>query len=676
MKLRTCIGAFFALLVLAWFGYRVGLSGDFLFDDYANLPALGATGPIDSPPAFWRYVTSGTADPTGRPLAMASFLLNAHDWPANPYPFKLTNLILHLFIGAGLFTFLRKLGRLLAADQTSNTRIDCAAALGTGFWLLHPLFVSTTLYIVQREAMLPALFTVLGLFLWLQGREAFGNRKPVVGMLLIGAGLGACTALAILSKANGALLPVLALTIEFAFLRPLQASDHSEGGRRLYRRTMAVCAGIPTVLVGCYLAWVGAEGLTHGISRPWTLGERLLTEPRILMDYLGLLWFPRPFTSGLFNDHIVISTGLLTPSSTLPAVLAVGALIGFGILARRRLPAVAAALLFFFVGQSMESSTLPLELYFEHRNYLPALLMFWPLALWLSGVPQTATPNPRPLESGKSRHSLYAKGALATALLAGLTSMTHARASLWGDTHDQALLWAALNPDSPRAQASAGQAEIAAGHPELAVERLRPALARAPDEAQLALNLLAAECSAGHVSSPTMQSAIHALATTRDTGTLLASWFERVIDHAHSPACPQLDPQAVQQLLDAAATNPSLTGEAGRRQDLDYLLGRLALSQGDVAVAAARFDTALRDQVRVAAALRQAALLGASGYPLQGLQHLALYDSLRAEEEQPSFGMPRVHAWVLRRQGYWDRELDRLRATLREDAHYEEAKSE
>jgi hypothetical protein len=67
--------------------------------------------------------------------------------------------------------------------------------------------------------------------------------------------------------------------------------------------------------------------------------------------------------------------------------------------------------------------------------------------------------------------------------------------------------------------------------------------------------------------------------------------------------------------------------------------------------------------------------LGSSGYPLQGIQHLATYDSLRAEEQQPAFGMPRVHAWVLRHQGYWDRELDRLRATLREDAHNDEAKS-
>jgi hypothetical protein len=200
-------------------------------------------------------------------------------------------------------------------------------------------------------------------------------------------------------------------------------------------------------------------------------------------------------------------------------------------------------------------------------------------------------------------------------------------------------------------------------------------LAHAPDEAQLALNLLAAECSSGYVTPSTMEAAIYALATTRDTGTLLANWFERVIDHVNSPACPQLDAPAVQQLLDAAARNPSLTGEAGRRQDLHYLLGRLALSQGDIDGAVARFDTALRDQVRAAVALRQAALLGSSGYPLQGIQHLATYDSLRAEEQQPAFGMPRVHAWVLRHQGYWDRELDRLRATLREDAHNDEAKS-
>jgi hypothetical protein len=75
--------------------------------------------------------------------------------------------------------------------------------------------------------------------------------------------------------------------------------------------------------------------------------------------------------------------------------------------------------------------------------------------------------------------------------------------------------------------------------------------------------------------------------------------------------------------------------------------------------------------VRVSAALKQAAMLGASGFPQQGLAHL---DHLAAEPEQsyrPGFGMPRVHAWVLQRQQYWPKELAHLRATLRDDATHQ-----
>ena len=84
------------VLLLTWVVYHPGLSGDFLFDDYANLPALGDFGRIDNAATFWRYITSGSADPTGRPLALLSFLIDANNWPADPYPFKRTGVLLHL----------------------------------------------------------------------------------------------------------------------------------------------------------------------------------------------------------------------------------------------------------------------------------------------------------------------------------------------------------------------------------------------------------------------------------------------------------------------------------------------------------------------------------------------------------------------------------------------------
>jgi hypothetical protein len=644
--------------------YTPGLYGGFLFDDYANLPALGETGPIVHWATFWRYITSGHADPTGRPLALLSFLVDARNWPSSPYSFKRSNLILHLLNGLLLAVLLVRLGRLTLRNSTPR-RIELAAILGTAFWLLHPLFVSTTLYIVQREAMLPVAFTLTGLLLWLRGREVLRDDHTFTGPCWIVLGLGGCTALSVLCKANGILLPALALVLEYILLRTTAnpaPQNHS------YRRTMLLFAWLPTMVIACYLLVQGWKGFAHGIAatRPWTLGQRLLTEPRVLMDYLGMLWLPRPFTPGLFNDNIPVSTSLWSPATTLPALLAVFGLIAAAWRWRHRHPLLATAVLFYFVGQSLESSTVALELYFEHRNYLPALLMFWPLAAWLCDAYRPSMPRMK--LAWPPANWRTAKALLAAVLVLGLTLMTYARAALWGNTHDQALLWAKLNPDSPRAQANAAQVEINTGHPMLAIARLKPLLAKSPDQAQLALNLIAAECQLGHVAPTTLSAANTSLRTMRDPGSLLTHWFTRVIMQTPHPACPELNISNINIMLNSVRTNSFLKDNAGRQQDLFYLEGRLALIQGAAGSALIDFNHALDCQIRPAIALKQAALLGAAGFPQDGLAHLNYYEAKSRYAPSPDMGMPIIHAWVLQHQHYWSQELQHLRATLHEDA--------
>ena len=679
---RFLYPALYALLIaLTFLVYANGLHGAFLFDDYANLPALGASGPVHDAGSFLRYVTSGTADPLGRPVALASFLLDATDWPASPLPFKRTNLLLHVLNGLLLALLLRQLGRALPnSDGTWRHRHELAALLGAALWLLHPLFVSTTLYIVQREAMLPATFTLAGLLLWLQAREAFWRDHIYMGWLKVSLGLGVCTALATLSKANGILLPALALTIEWFFLRPVSppVDQGSIGGRGAYQTAMLCLMALPTAAVCTYLLFVGWQGVTQGVPgvRPWTLGQRLLTEPRVVFEYLRLLWLPHPFTAGIFNDQFVASTTWRSPASTLPALLGLLGLVGGACLIRRKAPAVALAIAFYVVGQSMESSTIPLELYFEHRNYLPALLMFWPLALWLCGIPMTASMQGAIDHARSNTFSARAKTIIAISTLAALAWMTYARADLWGNTRDQALLWASLNPKSPRAQAYAAQQEMADGHPERAIQRLAPALQRSPDQVQLALNLLAAQCQRGSVDDASMQASIIALRTTRDTGNLLASWFGRVLEQSRSPACPQLHLEGIEALLEAAISNPRLMEAPGRRQDLYHLQGRIALERHTPSAALRSFDLALDQQVTPTIAFQQAALLGSAGYAPEGLAHLDHYEAVQSKEFTPAVGMARVHSWVLRRQHYWDKELVRLRQTLRSDAQHHASSTE
>ena len=639
-----------ALLVLTWIAYTPGLHGGFLFDDFANLPALGASGPVDNWPAFWRYITSGTADPTGRPLTLLTFLLDAHDWPADPFPFKRTNLILHLVNGVLLYALLARLGHWLGYGYRQGRR---AALLGTAFWLLHPLLVSTTLYIVQREAMLPATCTLVGLLLWLHGRHLLTQGKTAAGLTWSVLGLGGFTVLGMLAKANGVLLPIFALLIEAVVLAPRHLTQHG-GARQAHRLALLAFGVVPSAAILGYLFWTGINGVLAGGPvgfRPWSIGQRLLTEPRVLLDYLQLLWLPRPFSSGLFNDQYVASTSWLQPATTLPAMLAVLSLVGLAWWQHRRHPALALAILFYFTGQLLESTSIPLELYFEHRNYLPALLMFWPLGLWLADV----------------RKLRLLKYTLMLGLPLGLAWMTHARAELWGNVHSQALLWARINPDSARAQTNAAQIEMQAGQPDAAIRRLEKLLARQPDQVQLAFNLIGARCMTGGIRAADLAAAQTAMQGTPNTGTLFANWFDRTLPVALSGGCPGLTTQGLQGLIDTGLKNPKLSA-AGPQQDLTYLRGRIALAQGQPDAALTDFTHSLDLQVRPGMALQAAATLGAAGYPAHGLRLLDHYETVSGNTMKSGIGMPWLHAWVLERQHYWQHELDHLRDQLALDA--------
>jgi len=665
-----------ALLALAWWAYRAGLDGGFLFDDFGTLPELGATGPINNAGAFWRYITAGSGDPTGRPIAMLSFLIDANNWPADPYPFKRTSILLHMLNGVLLTWLLLRLGRVL---RIAERQAEAAAVLGAGLWLLHPLFVSTTLYIVQREAMLPATFILIGLLGYLAGRN-MAVRGYRHGVWLAGFFLVACTTLAVLSKANGALLPMLALLIESVVLSPRErVSDQRT--RRFFAWMRVAILVVPSALLLAYLGKEAWSGFVHGVDdiRPWTLGQRLLTEARVLVEYLGLLWLPRPYTAGLFNDAITASKSLWSPGTTLPAMILIGALIAGAIALRRKHPALALAILFFFVAHIMESTVIALELYFEHRNYIPALLMFWPLALWLCGASiPTATSRSATAAAAhgfdsrsvaKPGHADLpgARAAIALALPLLLAALTLMRAELWGHPQEQALIWALKNPDSPRAQAYAAQMEMDRGENAAAVARLEKALAAKPDEIQLALNLIGARCATGGLSRADVERAAYALRNAPNAGRLGYDWFDRSLPTAQAGTCRGLDLTTVGELLVAVAANERTRTIPGRRQDVLHLQGRVALLHNDEARALELFDAALQADVRPGAALDQAAILASAGKPQLALRHLDLLERIWHPPSRPGFTMRAIHDWLLGRQGYWSHEITHLRSVIADD---------
>ena len=641
----SAYAAFIVILIAVWLAYKPGLAGAFLFDDFANLPSLGATGPIDNSAALARYITSSTADPTGRPITVASFLLDARDWPAEPLPFKRTNLLLHLLNITLLAWLLLALGK---RSGLAETHARNAAILGAALWGLHPLLVSTTLYIIQREAMLPASFTLAGILLWLEGRDRIGKGQITLGTILELAGLGLGTILATLSKANGALLPFYVLLIEYLMLRPRDTQLLPRAHRTVTWLLWLPVLGLTTYLLHTAISLLDAPFL---FGRDWTEAQRLLTEPRVVWEYLHLLWLPHPFTSGLFNDQVRASTSLLEPWSTLPALLGILGLIAVAWLLRRRAPPWSLAILFFFAGHLLESTSVPLELYFEHRNYIPALVMFWPLSIWL-------------MASGETQRQRIA---LALVILCGVGFMTHTLAKVWGNTAEQALLWAKLNPESPRAQSYAAQIMMAREHPSWAQNQLRPLLKNSSDEIQIAFNLLGSDCALGGIPADDLEATRQALLRTRRLGMLSFQWLNGAVDQAKSESCRGLTMPAVKSLIDAAWDNRLTRDTVGWQQDILNLRGKYALAQQQPQEAFKHFIAALLVNPNPAAALEQAAMLGSAGHQKLALCELEFFEQQNFEVPDTGFSMARLHNWVLKRQNYWGHEISSLKSALSND---------
>ena len=633
-----------ALLALAAWALAPGASGGFLFDDFVNLPALGEFGRIDTLPAFAYYLTTGLGDPIGRPLSLLSFLIDARDWPAPAQPFLHTNILLHLLNGQLLALVLLHLAR---ARGDNRRRAEAAALFGAGLWLLHPLFLSTTLYIVQRESMLAASFVLLGFLAWLGGRARVERGATRSGLALLAAGSLGCTALAMLCKANGALLPMLLLVAEATVLPPMQGV-----ATRAFTRARGILLLAPTLLVAIYLiATVPAAIQSAHELRPWTLGERLLTEPRVIADYLRLLLLPRPLSNGLFRDDFAISTSLWHPWTTLPAIALLGGLALLAWRQRRRWPRVAFATLFFLAGHALEGSVVPLELYFEHRNYLPAMPLFWPLAVWLTST-------------GRMTFVRHAAAFLIVLLLA---ADTRVGATIWGQPDRLAYEWASRSPNSPRAQATAAQYEMGHGAFDAAQARLVAALARHPDEAQLAFNLADADCARGGLQASAIAAMQRGLRDSRNTARLSFDWLSNAVARAQRHECAGLDLEVLEQLLGVLRANPHFADASGRQQDFDYIEGLVDLARKQPDAALDAFDRALALLPQPQIALTQAALLGGAGRPDLGLRHLDAFAALPAPSVSFGRSPAQLHRWLLDHYDYWRNELTRMRRVLADD---------
>jgi len=435
----TYIGLLLAALVCVLV-YQVGLPGPFLFDDSVHITKNKQVHiedlSLDSLSRAWN--SSLSPPPANRPLAQLTFGLNHVFGDLSTQGFKATNLAIHLINGWLLFLLTSSLLRAhsMARDLCLCwQRIDWIALTVAAIWLLHPLNLSTVLYVVQRMTELSALFVLLGLWLYVSGRLAIAEGRSGLGRILLAFPVAA---LGILAKENAVLFPVLLLIIEFTLLRGLTRGAYPKAGLGI----LILGAALPVLAGFAYL--VAHPELYAYAGRQFTLEERLLTQARALWFYLHMFVTPMLQDLGLFHDDFPISKSWLSPISTAPAVVAWVVLIVGSFAYAQRLPVLAFGVLFYLGAHSLESSIIPLEMVFEHRNYLPLYGPAFVLAYFLINPPSTV----------RARRFLPI---LAITLICVYTFLTHMRATDWSSSQALTLSEVAHHPDSKRANFMAAQ---------------------------------------------------------------------------------------------------------------------------------------------------------------------------------------------------------------------------
>lgn len=435
------------ILVLCVLAYSLGLFGGFLFDDFPNIVDKPELRALDGTTLHWlALAVSSNAGPLHRPVSMLSFGLDYFLFGLSPLAFKLTNLLIHLANGVLLYQLARRITtRLLPKSYQASANPCSLALLSAALWLLHPLNVSTVVYVVQRMDELATLFVLLGLLCYAEGRErmARGEHRLIATVF----GIGVFGLLAVLSKENGALIMAYALVIELCCYRFAVGTAREN---RILKCCFWLTVALPVTLFAAYLT-LHPQWLATGYARrDFTLYQRLLSEARIQCDYLLWILVPLPRWMGIYHDDFLTSTGLLHPATTLAAILFLTALVVSAWRLRRTSPGFTFGVAWFLVGQSMESTIIPLELVFDHRNYLPMtgllLGLVCALAPWL-------------VRLLSKRLVLIGCGALVL-VLAGVTADL---AYTWGNPLRLALAGVADHPYSARAQYEAGRQIIFAG---------------------------------------------------------------------------------------------------------------------------------------------------------------------------------------------------------------------
>jgi len=406
------------LVIFAVTSYASTFNAPFVFDDISQ---IAENSKLHLTSLSWGQI--GTIFEGGtslRPLAFISLALNYYLAGTDPVGYHVVNLLIHLLTAVGLFFLLIETLRIGTRETkhglinlTAHSSLDLylIAFFAVLLWMISPLQTNAVSYIVQRMTSLAVMFYIFALLLYVKARIRIRGKTYKTAALYF-AGCLICIACAVTSKEIAATLPFIILLYEWYFFQDL----------RSLKSKKFIIAGALAIIIFLAVAhfYLGGHPVQR-ILRPYrsldfTLTERVFTELRVIAYYVSLIVFPHPDRLNLDYDY-PLSDALLSPMTTGIAAAALFALVLLALYAAKNYRLLSFCLLWFLGNLIIESSVVGIEIIYEHRLYLPSMM----ISLALVGLIYRYI---------KVR---WASVAILGAIAVLLCAWTHQRNQIWSD---------------------------------------------------------------------------------------------------------------------------------------------------------------------------------------------------------------------------------------------------
>jgi hypothetical protein len=171
--------------------------------------------------------------------------------------------------------------------------------------------------------------------------------------------------------------------------------------------------------------------------------------------YLAQIIIPNPSLMGFFHDDYSISKSIINPFSTITSILFILLLLIIISIKKNKYPLISFGVLIFFSSHLFESTIFPLEIAFEHRNYL---------GMW--GIILAGTYTLQLIHE----KTVY----LLIPLCLLLACLTYNRTTIWGDPNLMYPHMLSIHPNSIRLNSIFSETYMSSGQYDEALAYLSP----------------------------------------------------------------------------------------------------------------------------------------------------------------------------------------------------------